>query len=319
MNSRDAALQIFQLQEEQDGEGADSDSERYMVSIRNKLRFELIVKCVGAGVSLQQCCRVINDAKKTASLVQIENSNMGKVIATVRHICGMAFQMISDTLNSLWAFSIVLDGVTKNDLSYLDVGLRFSIKQTIHSFHLVAIPMRESHTGDFIFGLLSDFLNVLCPKWKTKLIGISSDGSCNKSGKVSSIVSHLHKASDPGCFRVSCGAHQIDSLIQKAFKQLCDDVFVSTVIGVTGHLRRQRNLISKMRSKFPRFVDTRWLSMEIILEWFVKNKILLVAYFEETNLPCPPNASFWIAVHVLHDLSTCQNSVSSVCRGFQRL
>ena len=298
LSSRERALEIFQLQVE-DGEGADMNPERYLISVRNNLQFTLVVKYIGAGLSFRQCSRVITDTKEATSLAQIGNINISKVITSTRYICAMAYQMISDTLGSLWAFSIALDGGTKSNVSYLDVRIRFSVQETIHNLHLVAIPMRESHTGDYMFRLVADFLNALCPSWKAKLIGVSSDGASNMTGHISGVVSRLHKVCLPGCYRVWCAAHQMDLAVQKVFKKLCNDSFINTLLGITGRLRRQQNLILEMKAKCPRFIDTRWLSMEKFLVWFVKKRPRLIEYFDEKKPSCMPNPAFWIMVHVM--------------------
>jgi hypothetical protein len=38
------------------------------------------------------------------------------------------------------------------------------------NLHLVALPMRERHTGLYMFDLISDFFNALSNNWKEKLI-----------------------------------------------------------------------------------------------------------------------------------------------------
>jgi len=46
-----------------------------------------------------------------------------------------------------------------------------------------------------------------------------------------------------------------------------DEKFVHVIQGVTGYLRRQKNLIAEMRATCPRFINTRWLSMAKLLNW----------------------------------------------------
>ena len=231
LNSAVVALRIFQLEEDDDCEGVDLNSGRYLVVVPNLLQFKLVVRYIRSGLSFRQCCEVLKVTKETKSLGQIGCTNMSKVIACARYICAMAYQMISDLLKSVWAFSIALDGGNKSSTSYLDVRLRFSVNEVMHNIHLVALPMRERHTGQYMFNIVSDLLGVLCENWESKLIGITSDGK------------RLTQVSLPGCYRVWCAAHQMDLVVQKIFLKLCSDSFVSNVMSMTGHLRRQTNLI----------------------------------------------------------------------------
>ena len=110
--------------------------------------------------------------------------------------------MIADVLKSVWAFSIALDGGNKSSTSYLDVRIRFSVNEVMHNIHLVALPMRERHTGQYMFNIVSNFFDVLCDNWKSKLIGITSDGTSSMTGHRSGVVTRLHRVSLPGCYRV---------------------------------------------------------------------------------------------------------------------
>jgi hypothetical protein len=201
----------------------------------------------------------------------------------------------------VWAFSIAFDGGNKSDTSYLDVRLRFAIENTMHNFHLVALPMRGRHTGENMFLLISEFLDVICSSWRSKLIGIATDGTSSMTGRVSGVVSRIHRECfTDSVYRVWCGAHQLDLVAQKVFRKLCSDQFVNVVMGITGHLRRQQNLISEMGSKCPRFIDTRWLSMGVFLSWIVANRSRLRLYFDEKKPASSPDDKWWIVVFSLH-------------------
>ena len=195
-------------------------------------------------------------------LAQIGRINMTKVILYTQYMCAMAFQMMQDILNSLWCFSIAFDVGNKSNTSYLDVQIRFCQGNNLHNLHVVALPMQQRHTGENMFQLIVTFFDALLSNWKGKLIGISTDGAFNMTGAFSGVVTHLQKLALPGLYHIWCCAHQMDLVVQKAIAFLCDKNFVSSVMGITGHLRRQVNLISEIQSKCPQFVNTCWLSME---------------------------------------------------------
>ena len=64
------------------------------------------------------------------------------------------------------------------------------------------------------------------------------------SGRFSGVVTKLHEVSVQGCYRVWSAAHQMDLVVQKIFLKLCNDSFMTTVMGITGHLRCQQILIN---------------------------------------------------------------------------
>ena len=150
-----------------------------------------------------------------------------------------------------------------------------------------------------MFLLIVKFLDALLSNWKGKLIGISSDGASNMTGAFSGVVTRLQQLALHGLYCIWCCAHQMDLVVQKAIAVLCNKNFVSSVMGITGYLRRQVNLISEMQSKCPQFVNTCWLSMEEFLSWLILNSPCLTCHFDEKRPSCSPTKSFWIMAYVL--------------------
>jgi len=70
-------------------------------------------------------------------------------------------------------------------------------------------------------------------------------------------------------------------------------------MAITGHLHQHQNLISEMKSKFPWFIDTRWLSMKRPLQLLILKRACLQQHFEKRNPSCAPQKNFWIIVYVL--------------------
>jgi hypothetical protein len=119
--------------------------------------------------------------------------------------------------------------------------------------------MHEWHTGEYQFSLIVKLLDVICPNWCKQLIGVSSDGASAMTGGLKGTVTRLTNECNGKVFRIWCGAHQLDLIIKKAFKRLCNGEFVDTLTTLTGHLRRQQNLILEMDSACPTFSETRWI------------------------------------------------------------
>lgn len=71
------------------------------------------------------------------------------------------------------------------------------------------------------------------------------------------------------------------------------------MIGITGYLRRQQNLVQDMRTKCPRFVDTRWLSVGTFIHWILSNRSKVMQYFNEKNPTCKLTGKWWIMITCL--------------------
>ena len=85
---------------------------------------------------------------------------------------------------------------------------------------------------------------------------------------------------------IGCCAHQMDVVVQKAIPFLCNKNFVSSIMGITGHLHCQVNLISEKQYKCPWFVNTCWLSIEQFLSWLILNRPHLTQHFDEKRPSC---------------------------------
>ena len=94
--------------------------------------------------------------------------------------------------------------------------------------------------------LIVTFFDTLLSNRKGKLIGISIDGAFNMTGAFSGEVTCLRKLALPGLYHIWCCAHQMALVVQKVIAFLCNKNFVLSVMGITGHLHCQVNLLSKM-------------------------------------------------------------------------
>jgi hypothetical protein len=125
--------------------------------------------------------------------------------------------------------------------------------------------------GENMFYFVSTALDNLAPDWRRRIISVPTDGASSMTGHRQDIASRLQNVSLPGFYRVWCAIYQVDLVLQKLYKSLCNDSFVWTMTSMTGHLCRQFNLTAQMGSKCPRFVETRWMSMTKVLKWLLAN------------------------------------------------
>ena len=74
------------------------------------------------------------------------------------------------------------------------------MNEVVHNLHLVALRMRERHTGLYMINIISEFFDDLCENWKSKLIDITSDGTSSMTGHCAGVVTRLHQVSLSDCF-----------------------------------------------------------------------------------------------------------------------
>jgi len=160
----------------------------------------------------------------------------------------------------------------------------------LHNFHLVAIPMTEKHTGEYMFLLISALLDAISSNWRSKLIACSTDGASNNLGNVRGVMTRLANVCLPGFHRIWCGIHQLDLIVKKAIKSLMNDSFIKELTNFTNFLCRQYNFIAEVGSKF---VDTRWIGLRRILTWAKSNHVAILNYYSTKPSANPPSPLWW--------------------------
>lgn len=92
-----------------------------------------------------------------------------------------SLQMISQLLRNQWTLSLALDDGPKLRTSCLDFCVRFEHGRHLHNLLLLSIPLFDRNTTAVTVETGSTLLDVMAPKWKTHLIGISTDGERSTS------------------------------------------------------------------------------------------------------------------------------------------
>lgn len=287
----------------------------YVVSVPNKLEFELCLRYVASGTSFRQCVNMIKEAQEKTPKGKIGSFSVAKVVSFVRYATAMNFQVLSSILKNTWAFSIILDGGNERQNSYLGVRLRVALKEQIMDFHVMTLPIYDRHTRQYLYDSLSKLLTSLHDGWERKLVGIVSDGTPSLTGRFSDVVAKLHQSTSEGCYRVWSGAHQVEMVVENLFQQVFDEAFVNNLTSVTGHLRRQDDLISAMQCVCPRFVDTSWVSMGRLIDWFTTKRVEVKAYFDTKQPSCAPPSKWWVFMAALKRFTDIINNTIGKIQG----
>jgi hypothetical protein len=150
-----------------------------------------------------QAATVLSSTAQHKGIHKLRGTREADVARFVRAAVGINLQIISDLLTrkDCWAFSLAFDGSTVQGKSFLDVRIRFCVRGRIENVHLIAIPLRTSHTGSQMAQLVDKVMVELCGNdWKANLIGISTDGARNMTEKWRVTVTLLAEGTLPGFF-----------------------------------------------------------------------------------------------------------------------
>jgi hypothetical protein len=121
--------------------------------------------------------------------------------------------------------SLVGDGSTYRGQSFFDLRLHVCYCDDLVNLHLVALPMFERHSAVNIFNLIAKFMDAMYSKWRSKLIGVSTDDENTMTGHHASVVTRLIACAD-NVLRIWCAPHQIDIVVKAVVEAIDNGVWV---------------------------------------------------------------------------------------------
>lgn len=296
--------------------GVDFDTGRCLVRVADPQQFRQAVSFLVAGFSPDQCEELLRLSRGEDQMTAVAPSE-SRVLMHARHVCAMNYHAISELLRSVWAFSLVFDVslAAGSDSRVVAVRVRCALEGTMHDVHLVTLSDTNEHVcAEAMLQRLTRAADAVCGDWQKKLVGIANDGSVSMSASLAAVVALLQQqhVAFPGCYAVWSGARQVESVVQHAFLNLCDDAFVSTMMRLAGYIRRRKDFAGGC----PMFAGSQWMSMRDSLAWFVVNGAAVRRHLEEVRGEYEPEDTWWIALFSLHALvkeaSACMLSMQGL-------
>jgi hypothetical protein len=217
-----------------------------------------------------------------------------KVSMYVKVAIAFGLQAIADAMRETWGYLAAFDCATYHSTSYMDIRLRFFWKDAIVNLHLLALPMFERHSGEYIFDLFNRLLSVLDPAWRQTIVGVTTDGAANMTGSNCGAVSRIERETFQGFYRAWCGLHQLDIVVQRAVSKLYDDKFYGRLTALIGYLRRKQIFTQEMASKCPKVATTLWLSLGKVSARLVTKICAITEYLQEKYPCCQPGSAWWV-------------------------
>ena len=238
----------------------------YEITIPNPMQFRLCVGQIAQGNSFRQVAGNLMSVKSITGLSGIGSVTDMGVANYARVICAINLQRLTTILHknkSIWAFSLANDASTHYGSSYLNNRIRFHLYGKLYDIHAIAIPMFDRHTGINMYMLVTRFLNIVCPSWRQKLIGIASDGVTVMTGEFQGVVTRLENDAPHTVYRIWCGLHQLDLVMKHVFQGLMQGRVVKILAKFVTQCREQLKMQSIMN----------WVCSNLTTRWVVMGKV----------------------------------------------
>lgn len=302
-SARDNAIKAFKPVKNEAGEVIS-----YTVTVQKKAQFDHVLELVSASLSFRQIAKVVrSDRENLGTAAKIGPVSPGEASDMARIACAIGLQALSEIMKASWAFSIGADESNSDGQdSHLDLRVQFPAlvgfeggPAVVNGFHLLAIPLFAlAHSGRVYCDLLIRLLDVLCPDWRMKLIGSSTDGAGNMTGHNVGFSTLLRNESlcKEAFYRLWCIAHQLDLVTKKSVTKLDDSgvfTFMKPLTEVIAYLRRQKNLMSRMGgAKCPYYITVRWKSLAKVSKWLLANREQVSTYMQQKSFQYNPSSAW---------------------------
>ncbi len=158
--------------------------------------------------------------------------------------------------------------------------------------------MFDRHTAGNIFNMLVKFLDALYGKWRTKLIGMSSDDENTMTSRHTSFVTRMIDCAENPVLRIWCALHQIDLVVKSATEELAGDEWIMFAWSFLIFLCEQANLITSMVVKCPKKTN-HWTYLGRLLQFFKDHRRRIVAYAEMHRPEQTPTSTWWVITFVM--------------------
>jgi hypothetical protein len=259
--------------------------------------FSLATRYVSCGASFRMAANCIGKTYEIMKSPSLRSCSRRDVSSYARVVCAINLQRMKDLLKRTWAFSLALDSATHDSTSYLDIRVRYFDERScsIVNLHACALPMFDRHTGRVMFDMVAKFLGFICPDWRIRLLGATSDGARNMTGRVEGTLSYLESSllRELSLIRMWCGGHQLDLVMEHVMNRVVKESFLDVLTAFISHLGRQQTLIADMGTTAPRLVN-RWLSANKVTSWFKKHRPALLRHIETKQPRSSPPLLWWV-------------------------
>lgn len=283
------------------------NDEAYLVIVKKGTAFSIVIREIGSGNSFREVASTLRNYRQSCGLGFLDSVNDTQVGRYVQALTVFSLQAIANILTSpdVWCFSLALDGASHRGKSYIDFRIRTFVKGSLRNLHLLAVPFIGSHTGQNMYELLCNVLDAIAgTAWKTKLISVATDGAANMVGRARGVVSILERNVPNPIYRIWCGAHQLDLVVQDTVAKNMHGSFYQQLTSFISFLRRQNRFSTEVGGQCPRVATTRWLSLGRVSRWILRHREAIIGFFaneERAEAHIPP-AVWWLRLYFVEAL-----------------
>jgi hypothetical protein len=176
----------------------------FIVTVSHPRRFQFVTGMLAGPRSFRSIA-------ETTRLIKVsEGMALGFPVATptdvsdiARQVGGIYLASLSALLRSSNGYALACDGGEDNtSIKYFDIRVRLFVKGKSVNLHVCVLPESESATGLFMYKTLDTVMTAMDVLWKSKVIGINTDGASAMTGWSAGLASRVVEAASSECYRV---------------------------------------------------------------------------------------------------------------------
>ena len=225
--------------------------------------FDYISRCLEGTASYSELVRLAAlNAEFSQNCTHFRGVNRDRLSTITTQVGLICLQSLMDLMNDTDGFSIALDGSRWKRRKHIGIRLRFYTGGSLHSFFLGHLSISDTPATktatEHVFDNVSELLDLMYDSWKSKIVGVTTDGARDMLGIYNGIQKRFKDVATHKLICVWCGCHQLDVELSHRYK---DKYFSIGGKLWTATLDRFVTLLRKhtsFESQCPSRADTRW-------------------------------------------------------------
>jgi hypothetical protein len=126
------------------------DGDDYVVTIKNRVAFNLVVSLASRGLSFRAIYTCFTSFRQYGNAYHLKGWNRMRIQHSIRIACTMTLHAIKLLMASAWGFAMALDVGSGGETQYLDIRIRVPFRSSYDNFRLLASPLFSGNSLLFV-------------------------------------------------------------------------------------------------------------------------------------------------------------------------
>jgi hypothetical protein len=284
----------------------DEDDETHVIRYPSRVTFQYLADVLAGTSSYQEIERITTVYAKYSHSAIFQGTTQTRLSRTNIRIGLISLAHIRTILDRCLGFSLAVDGSRWKRKKHIGIRVRVYEGSRMNNIFIGQLPVSKTPVGctptKHVFEEFSKLLDNIAPQWKSKMIGITTDGSSDMVGRFNGLQKRFDNACENKLFCVWCGCHQLEVEVGHKYNELEADgsIWIETMDTFITELRKRE---MEFGSQAPSRANTRWYTVSRSTKWIASRYSEIHHSHRQKAFPCFPSKQWWCVLFAVRKFS----------------